>query len=110
VAALVLSGLPVHAFTFRGFPPRKPGPRRRFLAVDSESPHTLVFYESPHRLRALLEDAIAVLGDRPAALANDLTKLYERMERGSLSALRDGLGEERLRGEFTLVVSGAKVG
>jgi 16S rRNA (cytidine1402-2'-O)-methyltransferase len=109
VAALVLSGLPVHAFTFRGFPPRKPGPRRRFLAVDVASPHTLVFYESPHRLRAFLDDAIEVLGDRPAALANDLTKLHERVERGTLSALRDGL-EERLRGEFTLVVAGAQAG
>lgn len=106
IAALVLSGLPVHAFTFRGFPPRRPGPRRRFLAVDRESPHTLVFFESPHRLRGLLEDALQVFGDRSAALARELTKLHERVERGTLSALREGLGEERLRGEFTLVVSG----
>ncbi len=52
--ALVLSGLPAHAFTFRGFPPRKSGKRRRFLAIDAESPHTLIFYESPYRLRAFL--------------------------------------------------------
>ena len=51
VVALVLSGLPVHAFTFRGFAPRKPGPRRRFLEVDRDAPHTLIFYESPYRLR-----------------------------------------------------------
>jgi len=61
VLALVLSGLPVHAFTFRGFPPRKPGARRRFLAVDQHSPHTLIFYESPYRLQAFLADALAVL-------------------------------------------------
>ncbi len=85
IMALVLSGLPVHSFTFRGFPPRKPGPRRRFLAVDKDAPHTLIFYESPYRLEALLADALAMYGDRPAALANDRTKLYERVERGTLS-------------------------
>ena len=107
IAALVLSGLPVHAFTFRGFPPRKPGPRRRFLAVDRDSPHTLVFFESPHRLRAFLEDALLVFGDRPAALAHELTKLHERVERGRLSTLREGLGHERLRGEYSVVIEGA---
>jgi 16S rRNA (cytidine1402-2'-O)-methyltransferase len=110
VAALVLSGLPVHAFTFRGFPPRRPGPRRRFLELDRASPHTLVFYESPHRLRAFLADALAVLGDRPAALANDLTKLHERVERGRLSELLEGLGAARLLGEYTVVVAGAPAG
>src|SRR5712692_9998585 len=49
VMALVLSGLPVHSFTFRGFPPRKPGARRRFMEIDKQSPHTLIFYESPYR-------------------------------------------------------------
>ncbi len=87
VMAVVLSGLPLHSFTFRGFPPRKSGARQRWLAIDQDSPHTLVFYESPHRLAGLLADALAVYGDRPAALANDLTKLYEAVTRAPLSAL-----------------------
>ena len=77
VMALVLSGLPVHSFTFRGFPPRKPGPRRRFFAVDAAAPHTLIYYESPHRLARFLDDALAVFGGRRAAGAPDLTKLDE---------------------------------
>ncbi|MEW5986367.1 MAG: 16S rRNA (cytidine(1402)-2'-O)-methyltransferase [Chloroflexota bacterium] len=107
VMALVLSGLPTHSFTFRGFPPRKGGPRRRFLAVDKDSPHTLVFYESPYRLRAFLEDALAVLGDRPAAVANELTKLFENVQRGRLSELLAGLKDEEVRGEYTVVIAGA---
>src|SRR5205085_11364142 len=71
VMALVLSGLPVDSFTFRGFPPRKSGPRRRFIEVDKELPHTLIFYESPYRLDAFLHDALVVLGYREAAIAND---------------------------------------
>src|SRR5258708_11260784 len=78
--APVLSGLPVHAFTFRGFPPRPPGARRRFLAVAVDSPHTLIFYESPYRLQAFLADALLVYGAREAAVANDLTKLFERVD------------------------------
>lgn len=107
VMALVLSGLPSHAFTFRGFPPRKGGKRRRFLAVDADSPHTLIFYESPYRLRAFLEDALAVLGDRPAALANELTKMFESVQRGRLSELLAQL-EEEPRGEYTVVIAGAE--
>ena len=90
IMAVVLSGLPLHSFTFRGFPPRKQAARRRFLAVDQDSPHTLIFYESPFRLADFLADALAVYGDRPAALANDLTKLYEKMDRGTLASLLEG--------------------
>ncbi len=107
--ALVLSGLPVHSFTFRGFPPRRAGPRRRFLEVDRDSPHTLIFYESPYRLLAFLEDALAVFGDRPAAVANDLTKRFETILRGRLSELLERLRREPLRGEYTVVIAGAGV-
>src|SRR5438445_2200067 len=71
IMALVLSGLPVHSFTFRGFPPRKAVARCKFLAVDKDSPHTLIFYESPYRLQAFLQDALSVYGDRKAAICND---------------------------------------
>ena len=106
VMALVLSGLPTHSFTFRGFPPRKSGRRRRFLAIDQNSPHTLIFYESPHRLLAFLTDALAVYGDRPAALANELTKLYEGIQRGTLSQLLASLKETPPRGEYTILIAG----
>jgi len=107
VSALILSGLPVHSFTFRGFPPRKPGARRRFLELDVDSPHTLIFYESPYRLQALLADALAVYGDRRAAVANDLTKLFETVYRGDLSDLVKTFQNEPLRGEYVVVIEGA---
>lgn len=107
IMALVLSGLPTHAFTFRGFPPRKPGARRRFLAVDQDSPHTLIFYESPYRLLAFLAAAQEVYGDRRAAIANDLTKLFESVQRGSLSELASALANTKLRGEYVVVIEGA---
>lgn len=107
IMAVVLSGLPLHSFTFRGFPPRKSSQRRRFLSVDQESPHTLIFYESPFRLAAFLEDALAVYGDRPAALANDLTKRYEQIERASLSTLLSLVRQKSsLKGEFIVVIGG----
>ncbi|MEZ4708614.1 MAG: 16S rRNA (cytidine(1402)-2'-O)-methyltransferase [Caldilineaceae bacterium] len=106
IMALVLSGLPVHSFTFRGFPPRKSGQRRNFLTVDLHSPHTLIFYESPYRLTAFLADALAIYGDRPAAVANDLTKLYERVDRGLLSELLPLFEDQKLRGEYIVVIGG----
>lgn len=106
VMAIVLSGLPLHAFTFRGFPPRKPGKRRRFLAVDVASPHTLVFYESPYRVLALCRDAQEVYGDRKAALCNDLTKKFETVLRGTLSELATKLEAEGAKGEYVLVIAG----
>lgn len=106
ITALVVSGLPVTSFTFRGFPPRKSGARQRFFAVDETSPHTLVFYESPHRLKAFLEDALAVYGERPAAVANDLTKMFETVDRGTLSELIAHFETVEPRGEYTIVIGG----
>lgn len=108
VLALSLSGLPAHSFTYKGFPPRKPGARRRFIAEEAGSPHTLIFYESPHRIQAFLADALAELGDRNAALANDLTKKFESVLRGRLSELIAALNEESPRGEYTVVIEGAR--
>ncbi len=106
IPALLLSGLPMHAFTFRGFPPRKSAARRRFLAVDAQSPHTLIFYESPHRLAAFLEDAIAVYGERQAAIANDLTKKFEAVWRGTLGELWKRVEKAELLGEYCVVING----
>ncbi len=108
IMALVLSGLAVHSYTFRGFTPRKAGARRRFYEADADLPYTLVYYESPHRLSASLQDALAVLGDRQAALANDLTKLYEEVVRGTLSELIAHVEARGARGEYVLVISGEK--
>jgi 16S rRNA (cytidine1402-2'-O)-methyltransferase len=107
VMALVLSGLPVHGFTFRGFPPRKPGARRKFFEIDRESPHTLIFYESPYRLEAFLKDALEVYGDREAALASELTKMFESVQRGTISSLLKAVSEAKLRGEYIVVIAGS---
>jgi len=108
VMAIVLSGLATHEFVFKGFAPRKSGKRKRFLAVDKASPHTLVFYESPYRLRSFLEDALEVYGDRRAALAKELTKMFEKVMRGRLSELLAGL-EEGPKGEYVVVIEGAEI-
>lgn len=106
VTALILSGLPVHSFTFRGFPPHKGGPRRKFLEVDKDSPHTLIYYESPYRLRAFLQDAVTVFGDRKAAVANDLTKKFETVDRGTLESLLKKFATTEPRGEYSVVIAG----
>jgi 16S rRNA (cytidine1402-2'-O)-methyltransferase len=108
IMALVLSGLPVHSFTFRGFPPHKAGPRRRFMEADREGAYSLVYYESPYRLKGFLQDALAIFGDRQAAVANDLTKLFERIDRGNLSELVKIFDEIEPRGEYTVVIAGAQ--
>jgi 16S rRNA (cytidine1402-2'-O)-methyltransferase len=108
IMALTLSGLPAHSFTFKGFPPRKSGARQRFIAEDGESAHTQIFYESPYRIQAFLEDALAVLGDREAVVANDLTKKFESLYRGKLSDLIEIFKAEQPRGEYTVVIEGKR--
>lgn len=106
VMALVLSGLPVHRFSFCGFPPRRPVARRRYLEADADRADTLIYFESPHRVHALIADALEAFGDRRAALANDLTKLHEKIDRSPLSVLLEATRDRRLRGEFILLVEG----
>jgi 16S rRNA (cytidine1402-2'-O)-methyltransferase len=106
VAALAVSALPPSSFTFKGFPPRKPGARKRFLEAEAEAPHTLILFESPHRIVKLLRDACEVLGDRDACVCVDLTKRFEATHRGSLSSLADEFEGRAARGEMTVVIAG----
>ena len=104
--ALVLSGLPTSSWTFLGFPPRKPGALRRLFEEESRSPHTLVLYESPFRIGRTLAAAAEVLGPRPAAVCLELTKLHERVERGTLPELAARFAGPPPKGEVVLVVGG----
>jgi len=104
--ALLLSGLPSSSFTFKGFPPRKSGARQRFLALDRELPHTLILFESPYRIHALLQDALAALGDRQAAVCLELTKKFERVHRGHLADLVTTFEGKTPKGEITVVIAG----
>ena len=104
VAAVAASGLSPRRFHYLGFLPRQSGPRRRALLAAAATGDTLVVYESPHRVRATLEDALAALGDRRIAVCRELTKLYEEIWRGTLSGALAHFTEPR--GEFTLVIEG----
>ena len=108
LAALVASGLPPYPFTFIGFPPPKTGRRRRFFARFAELDHTIVFFEGPHRIIASLADARSVLGDRPAVVARELTKLHEEFVRGPLSEIETELSSRpAIKGEICVVVGAA---
>jgi 16S rRNA (cytidine1402-2'-O)-methyltransferase len=108
VTALSAAGLPTDTFLFLGFVPKKKGKRRELLASLTGEPRTLIFYESPRRVGALLEEIQDAMGDRRAVLARELTKLHEEFLRGSLSAVRDAVAaRSELKGECTLLVAGA---
>ena len=106
--ALAASGLPPHPFRFVGFLPRTASARRAALEALGADDATLIAFEAPRRLADALRDALAVLGDRPACLARNLTKPHERYQRGTLSGLLAELEtEEEVRGECTLLIGGA---
>lgn len=110
MAALSVAGLPTDRFTFRGFLPAKAGARRRALAALAALEETQVFFEAPHRIVAMLEDAVAAFGPaREAYVGRELTKRFESHYRGSLGALLAAAKEEALpaRGEFVVVLAGA---
>ena len=107
IHALLLSGLPMDRFAFEGFLPRKAGARARRLAELSADPRTLVFYVAPHRADEDLAAMAEALGDRPAAVARELTKLHEEVVRAPLSRLAQLAAAQRPRGEVTVVVGGA---
>ena len=107
LAALAVSGLPVDRFCFEGFLPRKGGERSTRLAQLAAEPRTMVFFEAPHRIEATLRAMAESFGtDRTAAVCRELTKTYEEVKRGGLGELADWAAEG-VRGEITVVVSGA---
>lgn len=110
IAALSIAGLPTDRFCFEGFLPARQAARRAHLASLALETRTLVFYESPHRVREALEDCAQSFGaERPAAVARELTKLHETLYRGPLSVLaaRAEAEPDFVRGEIVLVIAGA---
>ncbi len=107
IAALAISGLPTDRFVFEGFLPRKAGERRARLEALAHDPRTILIFESPKRVRATLVEALDALGDRPAAVARELTKLHEEVLRGRLSELPAVLDAATLKGEIVIVIGGA---
>jgi 16S rRNA (cytidine1402-2'-O)-methyltransferase len=106
ITALVASGLPTDRFLFLGFSPPKTVARKKWLAEVAEERGTLVMYESPHRVKQTLADIADVLGDRPVALARELTKMFEETLHGTAAEILDQLGEKNVKGEIVLVVGG----
>ena len=103
-AALSAAGLVDGTFLFLGFPPAKKGQRQKLLSTFVEAPWALVFYESPHRIDALLADVLEILGDRQAFWARELSKLYEDLQAGSISQLLALATGKKNRGEFVLII------
>jgi 16S rRNA (cytidine1402-2'-O)-methyltransferase len=106
ILALSMSGLPTDRFTFYGFLPRRGSERKRLLDEAAQMPHTLIFFESPHRLIRALEDLLDRLGDRRVAVCRELTKRFEQVERGLLSEALAKARTRTPRGEFCIVVEG----
>ena len=104
LTALQLSGLPSDRFLFAGFPPQKAGPRKAFLRELKDAPATLIFFEGPSRLTASLADMAEILGDRPAAVTRELTKLFEEVKTGRLSELAHLYEMAVPKGEIAIVV------
>ena len=108
ICALAGSGLPTGRFTFEGFLPANKKERRTALLRLQGEERTMVFHEAPHKLRATLSDMAEILGDRPVALCRELTKLHEETLRTTLSAAVALYAEREPRGEYVLVVAGAR--
>jgi len=107
VAALAASGMPTGEFVFAGFLPARQTARRKSLRALADEPRTLIFYEAPHRVIDTLEDALEILGNRPAVLAREITKAFEEFQRGHIVELLAAAQKKAPRGEITLLISPA---
>ena len=106
LTALIASGLDTNHFTFIGFLPKTNKHRRDMLASLAGQPHTLIFYEAPHRVRTTLHELKSAMGNRQAAIARELTKKFEEFVRGDLASIEQHFAENQPRGEFTILVAG----
>ena len=104
VAALAASGMSVSEFVFVGFLPARPTARRKALRDLAAEPRTVAIYEAPHRLLDTLEDALEILGTRPAVIAREITKAFEEFQRGHLEDLLAAAQKKAPRGEITLLI------
>jgi 16S rRNA (cytidine1402-2'-O)-methyltransferase len=105
-ATLSAGGLPTDGFNFRGFLPARKQERRSKLQELREDRYSLILYETPHRLKASLDDLFEILGDRRIVLAREISKLHEEFLRGRISEVIAELGQREIRGEITLVIEG----
>jgi len=106
ITALVVSGLSADKFVFEGFLPRKIKERKRcFKGIENEE-RTIIFYETPHRLKRALKDMLEIWGDRKVVIARELTKMYEEIIRGKLSQVLTEISTKEIKGEITLIVQG----
>ena len=106
ITALVVSGLPIDKFVFEGFLPRKIKERKRYFRSIENEERTVIFYETPHRLKRALKDMLEVWGDRKIVIARELTKIFEEIIRGKLSQVLTEISTKEIKGEITLVVQG----
>lgn len=109
ICGLSASGLAGDSFVFLGFLPRRKSRRKKILQEMKEQTRTVIFYEAPHRIRDLLLEIQAVLGDREAVLARELTKVYEEILSGSISGLIEQLSNREPKGEYCLMLSPSKM-
>lgn len=107
-AALSASGLPTHRFIFLGFPSPKKEATKKLLSSLKDEKSTLVFYLPTRRLSSFLETALETLGDRPAVIARELTKIHEEFIRGTVGELASSLKKRELKGEATVLIQGSE--
>jgi 16S rRNA (cytidine1402-2'-O)-methyltransferase len=109
MTAMSAAGLPTDSFVFIGFAPKKKGKRMKLLAELAFEPRALIFFESPRRILTFLEEVVSYIGDRPAVLAREMTKLHAEFIRGSVSKILETLeAKPEIKGECTLLVGGCQ--